>query len=83
MLRSTCWSLVSVSMAVISFIMHRDISANIFLGSLFIIQALKPVEEVRLNQPAMTICAIFGTAVAAYSLLALALGLEWRHPSSW
>ncbi|WP_170976296.1 hypothetical protein [Pseudomonas asiatica] len=41
MSRSTCWSLLAFSMALASYAMHRDISANIFLGCLFIIQGLK------------------------------------------
>lgn len=41
MTRSTSWSLLALSLASISYVMHRDISANIFLATIFIIQGLK------------------------------------------
>lgn len=83
MTRSMSWSLLAFSLAVISYVMHRDISANIFLCAVFIIQAVKPQDEEKLNQSAMTICAIFGTTVTGFALLSLVLGLDWKHPSSW
>jgi len=83
MTRSTCWSLLALSLAIMSSFMHRDISANIFLCSLFVIQAVKPQDEARLNQSSMTICAMFGTAVAGFAVLALVFGLQWGRPASW
>ncbi|WP_332774418.1 MULTISPECIES: hypothetical protein [Pseudomonas] len=41
MARSTSWSCLALSLALISYVMHRDISANIFLATFFIIQSLR------------------------------------------
>lgn len=41
MTRSTSWSCLALSLALISYVMHRDISANIFLATFFIIQGLR------------------------------------------
>jgi hypothetical protein len=83
MTRSTCWSLVAVSLAVISYLMHRDISSNIFIGSFFIIQALKPADEARLNQSAMALCALVGTTIVGFAICAWVFGLQWGRPASW
>lgn len=83
MTRSTCWSLVLVSLALISHLMSRDISSNIFLASFFIVQAVKPVDETRLNQSAMALCAVFGTAIVGFAICAWVFGLEWSRPVSW
>ena len=83
MTRSTCWSLIAVALALISCIMHRDISSNIFMGSFIIIQAVKPPDEERLNQSAMALCAVFGTAIIGFAICAWVFGLEWSRPDSW
>lgn len=38
---STAWSCLAFSLALASYTMHRDISANVFLACVFIIQGLK------------------------------------------
>lgn len=81
--RSTIWSMMTLAMAFLSYCMHRDISANIFLAAVFIIQAVKPQDEAKLNQLAMTFCALVGTTIIGFALCSLAFGLQWNRPSSW
>lgn len=38
---STAWSLLAFALVLASYALHRDISANVFLGCVFIIQGLK------------------------------------------
>ncbi|MGV6396969.1 hypothetical protein ACTUVN_002664 [Pseudomonas caspiana] len=83
MTRSTCWSLALASLALVSYLMNRDISSNIFLASFFIVQAVKPADEARLNQSAMALCAVFGTAIVGFAICAWVFGLEWSRPVSW
>jgi len=83
MTRSTCWSLALASLALVSYLMNRDISSNIFLASFFIVQAVKPADETRLNQSAMALCAVFGTAIVGFAICAWVFGLEWSRPVSW
>ncbi|MDH0749508.1 hypothetical protein N5D61_24595 [Pseudomonas sp. GD03842] len=83
MTRSTCWSLFAVSLAIFSYMTHRDISANIFIGTFLIIQGLKPADEERLNQSAMALCAIVGTTIFGFAICAWLFGLEWSRPASW
>lgn len=41
---STAWSCLAFSLALASYAVHRDISANVFLACVFIIQGLKSTE---------------------------------------
>lgn len=72
-----------MSLAIVSYLMHRDISSNIFVGSFFIIQALKPEDETRLNQSAMALCALVGTTIVGFAMCAWIFGFEWSRPASW
>ena len=47
MANSTIWSLMALSMSLISFAMHRDISANIFLASFFVIQGMRAKADMK------------------------------------
>lgn len=81
--RSTCWTALATSLAVISALMGLDISSNVFVAAVIIIQAVKPADEPVLNQSAMAVCVIFATAIFGFAMCAWVFGLEWSRPLSW
>jgi hypothetical protein len=85
MTRSTCWSFFAFAMALICYVMNRDISANVFLGAIMIIQGLKRAEEEDhgVTGKAMTFLVTAGTSVITFAVFARMAGLEWNSPASW
>lgn len=81
MSRSTCWSLLAFSMALASYAMHRDISANIFLGCLFIIQGLKRPDGSTQERRALFLAAALSAGILIFAVWALATGIDFRGPS--
>ncbi|WP_434681336.1 hypothetical protein J3P77_09560 [Pseudomonas sp. R1-18] len=85
MTRSLCWSIFAFAMAVLSYLMNRDISANVFLGVLMVIQGLKRTGEEthRVTERIMTLCLTAGVSVITFAVFARMTGLEWDSPASW
>lgn len=84
MSRSTCWSLLAFAMALMSYTMQRDISANVFLGVLFIIQGLKRNREAERETDRITLlCTILSTAIIIFALYSFATGMHWARPKPW
>lgn len=86
MSRSTCWSLLAFAMALASYVMHRDISANIFLASLFIIQGLKRVADAEPDEHwdrLSLLVLLLSVAVIVFALWSLAAGTHWAGPRPW
>ncbi|QLJ16260.1 hypothetical protein H0H12_10185 [Pseudomonas putida] len=85
MSRSTCWSLLAFAMALLSYTMHRDISANIFLGVLFIIQGLKHRDgepEAHWDRISL-LCTILSAGIITFALYSSATGMHWVSPRPW
>ncbi|HEN8798247.1 TPA: hypothetical protein U8251_000793 [Pseudomonas putida] len=85
MARSTCWSLLAFAMALLSFTLHRDISANIFLGVLFIIQGLKHRDgehEAHWDRISL-LCTILSAGIITFALYSSATGMLWARPRPW
>jgi hypothetical protein len=72
-------------MAVLSYTMNRDISANVFIGVLMVIQGLKRAGEEthRVTERVLTLCLTAGVSVITFALFARMAGLEWNSPASW
>jgi hypothetical protein len=85
MTRSLCWSIFAFAMAVLSYTMNRDISANVFIGVLMVIQGLKRAGEEthRVTERVLTLCLTAGVSVITFALFARMAGLEWNSPASW
>lgn len=86
MSRSTCISLLCLSVAIWNFVQHRDISANMFVAALFIIQGCKPaVEEsdARAWGHVKLLCIILSAAIFLFSVRGYFSDLQWNYPKSW
>lgn len=85
MARSTCWSLLALGLAMLNFVMSRDISCNVFFATFIFIQALKrpseddPIVATRMLE--FVSCA--GAALLTFAILSRLLGIEWVPPASW
>lgn len=78
---STAWSLLAFAMALASYTMHRDISANVFLGCVFIIQGLKRPDGSTQERRATFLAAALSAGILLFALWALATGLDIRGPA--
>lgn len=86
MSRSTCWSLLAFSLALASYVMHRDISANVFLATIFIIQGLKRTADDESPghwDRVSLLCTLLSGAVIVFALYSLATGMHWAGPKPW
>lgn len=86
MSRSTCWSLLAFAMALVSYVMHRDISANVFLATLFIIQGLKSTsdgEHPHHWERIRWFVVLLSLAIILFATWSLLVGFDFRKPSSW
>lgn len=82
MARSTSWSCLALSLALISYVMHRDISANIFLATFFIIQSLRggqlsPGQRDRVS----VMLIILSAGIALFAAWCLLNGIDLGRPS--
>ena len=77
MTRSMAWSLLALGLAALNFVMHRDISSNVFFATFIFIQALKrPSDEERLVYSRMlefASCAGAAGAIRLSMIIGLAL----------
>lgn len=78
---STAWSLLAFAMALASYALHRDISANVFLGCVFIIQGLKRPDGSAQERRATFLAAALSAGILLFALWALATGLDLRGPA--
>lgn len=85
MTRSTCWSLLALGLAMLNYVMHRDISCNVFFATFIFIQALKrPSEEDQVVATRMLeFAACAGAALLTFAITSRLLGVEWIPPASW
>lgn len=85
MTRSTCMTLLSFSVAVFCYVTHRDISANIFMATVFIIQGLKqhPVGYSRQWDRIILMCTILSVAILVLSATMYFTGMQLPRPRSW
>lgn len=81
MSRSTCWSLLAFAMALASYAMHRDISANIFLGCLFIIQGFKRPDGSPQERRALVLAATLSVGILIFAAWALTTGVDFHGPA--
>lgn len=86
MSRSTCWSLLAFAMALVSYVMHRDISANVFLATLFIIQGLKSTsdgEHTHHWDRIRWFVVSLSLAIILFAIWSLIVGFDFAKPRSW
>lgn len=85
MARSTCWSLLALGLAMLNFVMSRDISSNIFFAAFIFIQALiSPSAEAAVISPKLVnFVFCVGSALLTFGIFARLMGFEWQHPASW
>lgn len=86
MSRSTCWSLLAFSLALASYVMHRDISANVFLATIFIIQGLKSAPDGEHSHHWDRIqwfVLSLSVAITIISASSLIVGFDIPKPRSW
>lgn len=85
MSRSSCMTLLALSFAVLCYIMHRDISANMFLASVFIIQGLKRdcPEPSKHWDRIFLLCALLSASILVFSAVSVLAGMQWDKPQPW
>lgn len=81
MTRSTSWSCLALSLALISYVMHRDISANIFLATFFIIQGLRGGQLSADHRDRVSVMLIILSAgIAVFATWCLLNGIDLGKP---
>lgn len=85
MANSTIWSLMSFSMALISYAMNRDISANIFLAAIFIIQAMRVPSEMpeRHYELITKFVLLLALGIGIFAAWALFTGADLGRPANF
>lgn len=85
MARSSCMTFLALSFAVLCFLSHRDISANMFLAAVFIIQGLKsnPSEPAHHWDRISLLCTVLSIGIILFALYSFATGMHWAHPRPW
>ncbi len=68
---STAWSCLAFSLALASFAMYRDISANVFLACVFIIQGLKRADGSLQERRASLLVIALSVGVMIFAVSAL------------
>lgn len=84
--RPTCISLLCLSIAIWNFVQHRDISANMFLAALLIIQGTRYVPDERPSRQwdhIALLCIILSMAICLFAGYGYFTGIEWSAPRSW
>lgn len=85
MSRSTCMTILALSFAVLCYISHRDISANMFVATVFIIQGLKrdcPEPSLHWDRIYL-LCALLSAAILLFSAASVLSGEQWDKPAPW
>lgn len=82
---STVWSFMAFSMALISYAMHRDISANIFLAIIFVIQGLRSRHEMseRSHGHVIRMVLILSIAISIFATWAIFTGSDLGKPANF
>lgn len=85
MANSTIWSLMALAMALISYAMYRDISANIFLASIFVIQGMRAKAEMKSRHYELITKAvlILSIGLISFALWALVTGADLGRPANF
>ena len=86
MKRSSYFTLLMFAMGLASMFMHRDISANVFMSTVFVIQALKPANETSYElskDRAALLCTLLSVAIIGLVIYGYVTGVELRRPRSW
>lgn len=85
MARSSCMSLLALAFAVLCYITGRDISANMFVVAIFIIQGLKshPSEPAHHWDRIFKLCTILSVGILIFSAVSVYTGMHWARPRPW
>jgi len=78
---STAWSCLAFSLALASYSMNRDISANVFLACVFIIQGLKRTEGTRNEHRSSMLAIAMSVGIMFYAVSVLSGFTEQSAPS--
>lgn len=84
--RATCISVLCLAIAVWNFLQHRDISANMFIVALLIIQGCRPIPEekaVRQWDHIKLLCIILSAAIFLFAITGYFSDMHWKSPKSW
>jgi len=77
---STAWSCLAFSLALASYSMNRDISANVFLACVFIIQGLKRTDGSRHEGFTSVLAFALSAGIVIFSASNLVDGAEKSSP---
>lgn len=83
MKNSTAWSLLACSMALASYALHRDISANIFLACVFVIQGLKRMDGSTQERRGTFLAVAVSVGITIFALYVLFGGVEFHSPAKF
>jgi len=77
---STAWSCLAFSLALASYSMNRDISANVFLACVFIIQGLKRTEGTRNERRSSMLAIAMSVGITIFAVSGLSGCTEQSAP---
>lgn len=77
---STAWSLLAFSLASASYAMNRDISSNVFLACVFVIQGVRAVDGSKQEKRASFLAAALSVGIMLFAASAMAGCIELSGP---
>lgn len=80
---STAWSFLAFSLAAASYAMNRDISSNVFLACVFVIQGLRAVDCSKQENRASFLAAALSVGIMLFAASAMAGCIELGGPQSF
>ena len=86
MSRSTCFSMLALSVAIWNFTMHRDISANMYIAAFLIIQGCRYIPDEAPSRQwdrVSLLCTILSVAICFYAAYGISEGFQFGRPKSW
>lgn len=84
--RSTCISMLCLSVAIWNFVQHRDISANMFVAAFLIIQGTRYVPDEKQSRQwdhVSLLCTILAVAICLFVAHGALTGMTWSRLKSW
>lgn len=80
---STAWSMLAFSLGIACYVLNRDISANVFMGSFLIIQGLKRADGSRQERLSTFLAWAMSAGVLVFALCMMAGDISQYAPASF
>lgn len=78
---SSAFSFLALSLAIASYALHRDISANIFLSCVFVIQGLRVATESTQERRALFLIIALSVGILVFAATTMLGGVDLNSPA--